>query len=318
LVIAVLFCVIFVSDSTRHTYDVPFAAWSGTEYFKGQNVGVSQLVVPDEVESLLLSFFHLKPSGLLSQYVTNDQYPELVVLFTEAQLRSEQLATYASSLLQFKSIMKDAPSSLYAPFVDLQNSFDSSVDNIAYSAKRASGKVFYFGKGSPLLQDILSRVPTTIVAGSREVKSTLNKNSDIFSNGVVDLIIIYLPTLSASLFKFSDTDETISDVNSLISAKTSNYVCAYTALAYDNPEYNLEFGGGISTKRYLSFHLQSTADANNYTNETVPIFRQFFGGWFWELFVVMLILIPLLIIGTYAIDSIQTPLFEARQKTKNN
>jgi len=115
--------------------------------------------------------------------------------------------------------------------------------------------------------------------------------------------------------KFTETDKIISEVHNLISFHTDNYLCVYTALAYDNPEFNIDFVTGIPvTKRYLQ-RINQVPDSNT-TNGTVPIFRQYFGGWFWELFLTMILLVPLLIIGTYSIDSIQTPLFE--KKKKNN
>jgi len=113
--------------------------------------------------------------------------------------------------------------------------------------------------------------------------------------------------------KFKDTDFTISDIHGIIASKTDDYVCVYTGLAFDNPEYNVEFGTRqpSSLKRHISFIHEVPA---NGTNQTIPIFRQFFGGWFWELFVCMVVMLPFLIIGTYAIDSIQTPVFEAKKK----
>jgi len=125
--------------------------------------------------------------------------------------------------------------------------------------------------------------------------------------------------MTASPAKFTETDNTISEVHKLITAHTDNYLSIYSAQAYDNPEFNMEFGTKqpqqVLMKRYLSATLQTNGtNGTNGSNSTVPIFRQYFGGWFWELFLTMLVLVPLLIIGTYSIDSIQTPIFDAKKK----
>jgi len=290
LVLGLLYCVIV---SATFTYDVPLAVWSGKDgYISGDNVGISKDLSSKDVENMLLGYI-----------VKNDEHPEVLVLFAEAQLRSEQLSTYAGSLAKFRNILKTAKSSLQAPYVDMKNAFDVNVINIA---RIISGEVFYFGKGSPLLNDI-SRTKEKVVSNRiLKVEEILNKHSSIYTDGKTDIVIIYLSNSERSAAKFTETDNIISQVHNLISSHTDNYLCAYTALAYDNPEFNIEFAstGPEEKKRFI---LQNTT---NNTNGTVPVFRQYFGGWFWELFITLMLLVPLLIIGTYAIDSIQTPILE--------
>jgi len=105
----------------------------------------------------------------------------------------------------------------------------------------------------------------------------------------------------------------------LVSSKTTKYVSAYIGLDYDEPQgLTTKFAGGepqyaVHTKRYV---FQTSNSSNGTGNSSVPIFRQYFGGWFWELFLVCIILIPLLLSGVYAINGIQTPIFEDKKKTK--
>jgi len=319
LLLGLLYCCVIVSST--YTYDVPLAVWSGKDYITGSNVGVSTSISSIDAGNMLRSFILKEETteGALSQYLHLDQMrPEVLVLFTEAQLRSEQLSTYAADLLKFRNILSSSASSLQAPFVDMRTAFDSNIVNIVNSIQEVSGKVFYFGKGTPLLNDILSSDEKTVSSSRNNLEETLKRHSQIFSNGKTDLIIVYLSSMTASKHKFTQTDETISEVHNYISSRTNDYVSVYTGLAYDNPEYNMEFGSDerrtVISKRYISGSLQSGNNTNNQSNATVPIFRQYFGGWFWELFVTMIIMIPLLIIGTYAINSIQTPLFEAKKK----
>jgi len=315
LLLGLLYCCVIVSST--YTYDVPLAVWSGKDYITGPNVGVSTSITSIDAENMIRSFILKRNTeSALSQYLHLDQKrPEVIVLFTDAQLRSEQLTTYAADLLKFRNILSTAASSLQAPFVDMRTAFDSNIVNVVYSIQEVSGMVFYFGKGTPLLSDILSRDEKTVSASRNNLEETLKKHTQIFSNGKTDLIIVYLSTTGSK--KFTETDTTISEVHKFISSRTNDYVSVYTALAYDNPEFNVEFGSTdeiqpVISKRYV---FETSQDNNtNGTNTTVPVFRQYFAGWFWELFVTLLILVPLLIIGTYAIDSIQTPLFEAKKK----
>jgi len=312
------YCCVIVSST--YTYDVPLAVWSGKDYIIRPNVGVSTYLTSNDAEIMIRSFIQNEKEDSeyspLSQYLHTGNQPEIMVLFTEVQLRSDQLTTYSDSLSKFRNILSSAPTSLQAPFMDMPSAFDGNILNIVNSVQEVHGRVFYFGKGSPLLNDIISREQNTVVASRSDFEGTL-KNSNIFSNGKTDLIIIYLSTMTASPAKFTETDTIISEVNKYISSITDDYLCVYTGLAYDNPEFNMEFGikRTIMNKRYLSSTLQDNNGTTNGTkNSTVPIFRQYFGGWFWELFLTMLVLIPFLIIGTYSIDSIQTPLFEPKKK----
>jgi len=78
---------------------VPLALWSGKDFVKGEHVGVSNYVTSLDTEILLLSLIHKEfKIGGLSGFVDSKYHPEVLVLFAEAQLRSEQLSTHASSL----------------------------------------------------------------------------------------------------------------------------------------------------------------------------------------------------------------------------
>jgi len=173
LVICVIVCY-------GYTYDVPLAVWSGTDYLKGSNIRESRYITPGETEQLIRSFVnrdHFR--GILSDYANFDsnKRPEVIVLFIEAQLRSEQLSTYAHSLISFRDILKTSASSLQVPFVDMSTAFDGHVINIVKSIHETKGKVYYFGKGSHLLKDILYLNPdNTVVVHKHELENTFKKN----------------------------------------------------------------------------------------------------------------------------------------------
>jgi len=314
-ILSLLFAIVSLS-SARFAADVPLAIWSGAGYLTGQNIAVTNTLTPNEVGNLLDSFLSSsEKTGVLSQYASPKSIPEVIVIFAEHKIRSDQVSTHKKSFTNLKNYLQTEESSLFAPFVDLAVSFCSFVVNMAYTTQVQTGQVFYVGKGSILLHDLSRRVPSTTILTLEKFDKIFSK-STIFSDGVTDIIIVYLDSKSPSLdIKFKESDDTIKSVQSLVSSKTSKYVSAYIGLECDELQLTTKFA--VSEPQYVHhskrFNLQSNNYSNN-TNGTIPIFRQYFGGWFWELFLVCIILIPLLIVGVFGINGIQTPLFEDVKK----
>jgi len=279
--------------------------------------------------TLLFSRFFLGGSGILKNYISPTMDPEVVILFLEPELRSEDLSVYASSFTNLKNLLKTEKSSLYAPFVDLELSLESTVLSLVDTTVSNSGKVFHVGGSRPSFAQ--SR-PKTVI-NIADVQEIITEYSQIFTNSKTDLIIVYLSSNGASQEKFKETDTVINLVHTIISSSTTKYVALYTALSYADPHLQMDYSSS-HLKRSLSQTGNNTAPSpsivpvpspfSNGTNTTVPtngnttipIFRQYFGGWFWELVIVCTVLIPLLLISVFAIDSIQTPIFESKKKVK--
>jgi hypothetical protein len=253
----------------------------------------------------------VEPPGFLSQYASPNLYPEVIIIFAERKIRSDQLSVHKSAFTNLRQLIQTEKSSLVAPFVDLSVSFDNSILKMIHNTE---GKIFYVGKGSTLLRDLKTLNPAPTIVSKDKLEETISDS--IFTNGVTDLIIVYLDSYYSDLDnKFKESDATIKYVQSFISSKTSKYVGVYTGLEYDEPHLTTKFmGAGFQhEKRFILQMINGTSP-----NGTIPIFRQFFGGWFWELFLICIILVPLLIIGVCAIDGIQTPIFpkSVDKKTK--
>jgi len=320
-ILSLLFAIVSLS-SARFAADVPFAIWSGAGYLTGQNIAVTNTLTPSEVGDLLYSFASSSgKTGVLSQYASPKSIPEVIVIFAEHKIRSDQVSTHKKSFTNLKNYLQTEESSLFAPFVDLAVSFDSFVVNLAYTTQVQNGQVqngqvFYVGKGSILLHDLTRRVPSTTILTLEKFAQVFSKSA-IFSNGVTDIIIVYLDSKLPSLdIKFKESDDTIKSVQTLVSSKTSKYVSAYVGLECDELQLTTKFADREPQYVYNSkrFILQYANGTSNNTNATIPIFRQYFGGWFWELFLICIILIPLLIIGVFGINGIQTPIFEDVKK----
>jgi len=56
--------------------------------------------------TLLFSRFFLGGSGILKNYISPTMDPEVVILFLEPELRSEDLSVYASSFTNLKNLLK--------------------------------------------------------------------------------------------------------------------------------------------------------------------------------------------------------------------
>jgi len=313
---------LFIISSCRFAADVPLAVWSGEGYLTGQNIPVSNTLTPSDVEFMIDTFVSPSHSreGFLTQFVSQKSLPEVVVIFAEGKIRSNQVSTHKQSFVNLRNLLKSEKSSLFAPFVDLDVSFDNSIVNVAYNTKLNSGRVIYVGKGSILLHDLTRRVSPTLL--NLEGLNAALSDSQIFSNGVADLIIVYLNSNSINIgTKLKESDTIISSVQKVVSSFTSSYVMAYIGLEYDEPQWNTKFASSsdpeaaVYNKRFI-LASNNISNASNGTNGTIPVFREYFGGWFWELFLVCLFLIPLLVVGVYGINGIQTPIFDAKMKKK--
>lgn len=286
--------------------DVPLFMWSGEKYIIGKNLAISTELATPDVEYLFESIVTRNAVPTPFTSVLHNPYPEVLVIFLEPHLSLTQLSS-CSELPTLKSVMQvSSAGSFYAPYVGVSDSLSSSVIQTAYLVDK-SASVFYAGKGAKLLPELKSRVPKVKAVSLNNLQKTLS-SSKIYNNGVVDLVIVHLDT-EDSTDKLSRSNEIIFAVNSFVSDKTANYVAVYTGLSsYEND----------SQKRVL-MELEMIVDdlSDNSTNVTGTWFQIFFPGWFWEITVVFLFLIPIVITGFFQLMSIQTPNIEERSKKQH-
>jgi len=305
--LALFFLLFTIVVLSRFVADVPLAIWCGEGYLRDRNIAVSNTVSIGDVENLMRSFVATSSvqEGVLSQYLSPNLHPEVVVVFAERKIRSDQLSIHKNSFTNLRNLIQTEKSSLVAPFVDLSVSFDNTIINMAHTTQ---GKVFYVGKGSTLLQDLKTQKSALTVV-SQKLEETVPDS--VFSNGVADLIVVYLDSFFTDLDnKFKESDATIKNVQSFISSKTTKYVGVYIGLEYDEPHLTSKFvGSEMPVSKHEKRYFLQMSNVTATVNATVPLFRQFFGGWFWELFLVCIILVPLLTVGMFAINGIQTPIF---------
>jgi len=294
--------------------DVPLFLWSGESYVHAKNLGLSSGFTTADVESLLESISSGHAVSTSFSNVLRIAQPEVLVIFLEPQLSLSQVVSSSAQLPALKKVMQTSTGSFYAPYVDFTEPLVSGVIQSA-SKIPASASVIYAGKGASLLPVLKIRVPKVKAVPLNNLDKVLS-SSKIFNNGVTDLVIVHLEVQEDDTTeKFTRANSIIQTVHSIVSEKTSNYVAMYTALEANIVE-DQEYRKRVFMQ-YQDFILDDPNNGTNGTNGTITWFQQFFPGWFWEVTLVLIFIIPILITGFCRLMSIQTPMFEERVKAKH-
>jgi len=235
-------------------------------------------------------------------YVAIDEKPEVVVLYLDDKLRTDHLATYQTSFSPLKELLSKSASSMVVPFVDVGSSYQDSIISIARSV--SGGSIYYIdaGKGG-FLKELQEKVKNVKNININEMNNIPNS---IYSDSKADLIIVHLGSNENAKERYDHSVSTIVDLNQKISSQTSKFLAIYTGLSYDEPPKSLH----IYSKRNIFDYSSILVEANNGTingSNGSGWFFTYFGGWFWEVLLFVVITTPVLVSGIYAINSIQTP-----------
>jgi len=300
LIAILLVCAAF--SAATLVSDVPMFAWSGKEYLGGKST-VSASVTPKSVQSFLQSV--VKHREMASPFSNKAQIPtpEVLVVVLESQLRLDEMSVYSVQLPALKKMMQDASSSIFVPHVDLQEALTGNIVKVSSSV---SGSVIYAGKGATLLPQLKRTVPSIQEVTIARLEYVL-QGSNIFHNGVTDLLIVHLET-ATPLEKFDHTNQVLQHLYDVVSSQTKDYVFVYTGISYGGAKWVNNFD--TIKRSYSSFQdyvLEDSAQANA-TNGTKPNwFQEFFPGWFWEVTVPFMFLVPIILAGYCQLMSVQAP-----------
>jgi len=287
--------------------------WSGESYVHAKNLGLSSGLTTADVEGLLESISSGHAVSTPFSNVLSTAQPEVLVIFLEPQLSLSQVVSSSAQLPALKKVMQTSTGSFYAPYVDLTEPLVSGVIQSA-SKIPASASVIYAGKGASLLPVLKIRVPKVKAVPLNTLDKVLS-SSKIFNNGVTDLVIVHLEVQEEDTTeKFTRENSIIQAVHTIVSEKTSNYVAVYTALEADIVE-DQDYRKRVFMQ--YEYILDDPNNGTNGTNGTITWFQMFFPGWFWEVTLILIFLIPILITGFCHLMSIQTPMFEERVKAKH-
>jgi len=271
----VLFALVAVAscDNFFPTFPTPTFLWAGNAYFTGKNAehleSVQMDALTDFVSKLTKPKSRVFQADLINYASKEAVAPEVLILYIEPKA---ELSHTAYSFLQ--TSVTTAVSSVIVPNL-YQSSYASASESL----------------GS-LLDD------TTVVADNRQnavpfsqLSQYLTDNSGIFSNGVVDVIVVYLPSDSSKATIFAAIQEQIS----VLSA--GSFVAVYTA----------ETGyTAADTKRAVS-RREVDAHERLARTDTPSTLALYWPKEVWEGMFVFIILGILLIVGMGCTFALQTP-----------
>jgi len=294
---------------------IPLFVWSGNQIFSQHNEQTLQTLTDQDIENSLEALL-LNTEG--KTFINDIQgTPEVVIVFVEPQLHTDQIPHFASAystspnggaFSSLKNIIESSKASLVAPYVTASNQY-SLVDALL---ARVSSKLTPKGTvlivrdaGSAQFLLELSSLPHQTATTSEL------KGSNLFTNGVADLIVVSLP-FADNVELFKAHDELIGALSQMVSTATSgNFVGMYTGNAiissdiittFEDPNADLHRPYYLSTRYWSSV----TVDTTNATSNTSSP-RTYLTGPILETFMVVIALITMIFVGMCNLCKLQVP-----------
>jgi len=301
---------------------VPIILWSQNQFFTGNQQHL------DTVTKIDIQFlFHAtcsmnteKLSSHLNQYLDkNHQVPEVIVVFVEQKLSTDQLLQVSGGYQRnpstdvpfhhLKATLETAKSSLVIPYAYIQPStpLTTSLTEFldSFNARFSSSVVIVSkSSNSALFTQITSNIRVTI-KNHEELIDFLKKENTIYQNGVPDLIIVALDSN-----KFVEHDETIRTIDHTVSSKTNgNSISIFTA---DIPKHS-HVQRSHTVEELDHFHLSVSKMGDGFLTGTgvdpynVGMFDSYFPIQIFEIICVAAIILTTVLIGSLCLFFSQTP-----------
>jgi len=228
-----------------HSTTVPVFMWSNTNVFNKVNIQEIEVLSASDIARGLQ-----RKESKISKYMNKEsQLPELVVIFIEPKLSSEELPLLAHSynvrpeeknggaFSNLKRLVESSQSSLVIPY---STGVGSDISSALLSS---SSKLYTVGEGKSMsVQDLVDKLN--------------NKNWEALNNGAMDLVVIYFDSPSLQNGKedsvhdsYAADDSSIGTVISAITKSSSNYLAIFTA---NNKNENMEIGSSnVNSQRSI-------------------------------------------------------------------
>jgi len=229
---SILFAVLVYSSAQNLIFTTPVLFWGNTDFLSTQNVQVIDITPVREIGKSFTS-----KSQSLSQYFKASSSPELVVVYVESQLGTDQFSKLSEAyrahpnggaLSHVKSLVETSRGSLILPYVQAEGSSaiaptllsdvqryllkpQSSV-YVAYQESRKNGPVD-LNKAEKVTWDQLQTLAK-------------NANWNVYQNGVTDLVVVYLTggTSDDEIEAVTRDDAFIGALNALLDKAKVSYV----------------------------------------------------------------------------------------------
>jgi len=221
------------------TFTSPVFMWSNTQYFGGKNVHVNEYTPVDYLTGTILK----KETGNpLAQYFTGAKAPEVIFVFLEPELRTEQFPLLAGSyslhpnggaFSKLKGTLESfASSSLVIPYTHVGEEEAIGTTVVEEIAKQLDkqASIIIASKNPESFQTLASRASRVSL---EDLKKMATKDWNIFSNGVTDIVVVCFdsPAVHASNVDQVATSYATDDafVHDLLQKVQGSYLAIFTA-----------------------------------------------------------------------------------------
>jgi len=268
---ALLLCVVtFVGASLFPAFPTPAFFWSGNSFFGPDQKECLGTYHSDSVTDFVLrAVKHDTTENDLSKFVAANPQPlETIVLFIDPK------PALSNAFYSFLQPILSQSSSLILPFVYKSESLTTTSQDILY--------------GIPHDQRVIVSNSLSIGNMRREqLVDFITQNDVVFSNGVTDVIAVYLE-------KQETRAAFVESVNNAIKARTVNYLALLIA---DTDYLREEEGSDTHIREARDIQIRTDYASSTYWPQGV-----------WEgLLTTILLLLPILGVGLWCTAELQTP-----------
>jgi len=300
-----LFAVLSLGYAT-YVPEVPLFVWSGENHIVTHNEQIRGYYTTEAVEDLIKGFWKSSHHGKdgLQKLVNKNEKAELVVLFLDSALSSEELTKYHSSLPTVAEAMKEH--SFYVPYVTASELkvFHATQKAVHHALKTEA--TTYVLASERFIEDLDEEAITRV--------NSLDKIIPSFTNSKTDILIVFVDD-ECPKQRLANIDEHVKELEQIFkSADFTNYVSIFTGLESSLEEAiptNAAMGVPEVYKRAV---LEETTGftASNGTYPPVVTngrnwFNTYFGAGFFELSFVIVFVFGLLFFGISQLLLLQAP-----------
>jgi hypothetical protein len=285
----------------------PVLVWSERDFGKET---ISSTFAKEDLSRLISSVAATEPieQGPFSKLKVGNGKPEVVVLYLQNQLRTDEIQSNSVAFAPLKRLLDAAKSSVIAPWLQIKSE-DDSIDQLIVDAAEQYGRVFLV---SPVKDSAIFPLLQATDATYQRVSQLELTQQAIFNNGQCELIIVELTGSNHGA-----NNALVVELDNAIKAKTTNYVAIFTAQRTTPVEFNLEtqaVDAALAQEKehgYARRYVFQNVDVNDTTNGTTngtmeEDWTVWFPYWFWEGLLFGIIFVWIAICGLSLLMSIQT------------
>jgi len=300
-----VFCVVFAfftidtlafveTPSLASSLSIPVISWSPIP---------SMFSSPQTLSSITPFNFQ----STLAHYVDGSaSVPEIVVLFIEPELRTDQIFQLSSAysnapdggeMKNIRNFLQNSAQSNTAPYGMLANDRPFTYSAIYNLVEKMGDKLILVKQGAAEVPSVQSSTNLDL----EDLESYLIAHPSLFTNGQTELVVVYFQ--KEAYMTVHDT--LVGSIFTLVSTHTTSSVAIYTA---DRPTplgTHLSFSLPVED-RVETLYLDSyfVVPCNN---TTIEYTANFFGGPMLEVYLMVFTLLGILLIGLCGLFELQTP-----------